>query len=68
MILTTWLQKTVDGCQFKFEDKLIKKVFRFFDPSIAHLHSKFKKYANKSKTNFLRQKFNMGIKKGRISR
>jgi hypothetical protein len=38
-----------------------KKGFPFFELSRAHLHSKFRKDANKSKKNFL-PKFNMGIK------
>ncbi len=43
----------------------IKKRFSvFFEPFRAHLHSKVRKSANKSKKNFI-QKFNMGIKKRR---
>jgi hypothetical protein len=40
----------------------ILMVFRFFESSRTHLHSKFRKNANKSKTKFFLQKFNMGIK------
>ncbi len=46
----------------------MKKDFPFFEPFPAHVQSKFTKSANKSPKKFVITKFNMGIKKRRISR
>ncbi len=45
-----------------------KTIFRFSEPFPAHLQTKSEKSAYKSKKNVFLQKFNMGIKKRRISR
>ncbi len=56
------------GAKLKSKHTFTKYVFRFFEPFLARLVSKFEKSSNMTKKIFFFEKIEKGVKKRRISR